>query len=136
MEGMAAWARRHFHALPRERTNVVCIDTVGSDRLLLLRGEGMLGIRDYSEPLHAFLSGCADDLGIDVFRELRFRNATDGLIALKAGYETAMLGSADAFKLPTDYHWPTDTADRVQYDTVADAARLCSEAIDRLAAAK
>ena len=132
MEGMSAYARRHFANLPRERTKVVCIDTVGSDKLLLLRGEGMLGIRDYSEPLHALLSGCADDLGIDVYPNLRFRNATDGLIALKAGFESAMLGSADAFKLPTNYHWPTDTADRVHYDTVADAARLCSEAIDRL----
>jgi hypothetical protein len=132
MEGMAAYAKRHFADLPRDRTKVVCIDTVGSDKLLLLLGEGMLGIRDYSQPFHAFLSGCADDLGIDVFPNLRFRNATDGLIALKAGFESAMLGSADPYKLPTNYHWPTDTADRVHYDTVADAARLCSEAIDRL----
>ena len=132
MEGMSAYARRHFADLPRERTKVICIDTVGSDKLLLLRGEGMLGIRDYSQPFHSFLTGCADDLGIDVFADLRFRNATDGLIALKAGYDTAMLGSADPFKLPTNYHWPTDTADRVHYDTVAEAARLCSEALDRL----
>ena len=132
MEGMSAYAKRHFAELPRERTKVVCVDTVGSDKLLLLRGEGMLGIRDYSEPFHSFLTGCARDLGIDVFENLRFRNATDGLIALKAGFESAMLGSADPYKLPTNYHWPTDTADRVHYDTVADAARLCSEAIDRL----
>ena len=40
---------------------------------------------------------------------LRLRNATDGLIALRAGYPTVTLGSVDEFKIPTNYHWPTDT---------------------------
>jgi hypothetical protein len=132
MEGMVRYAERHFSELPRERTKVICVDTVGSPKLLLLRGEGMLGIRDYSQEFHGFLMGCAGELGLDVFSELRFRNATDGLIALKAGFEAAMLGSADEFKLPTNYHWPTDTADRVDYSTVADAARLCARAIQKL----
>jgi hypothetical protein len=132
MEGMAAYARRHFHELPRERTRVICVDTVGSPELILLKGEGMLGIRDYSEPFHAFLMRCAGELGIDVHPDLRFRNATDGLIALKAGFDAAMLGSVDEYKIPTDYHWPTDTADRVDYGSVADSARLCALAIERI----
>jgi hypothetical protein len=132
MEGMVRYAERHFSELPRERTKFICVDTVGSPKLLLLRGEGMLGIRDYSEPFHSYLMGCAGELGIDVYADLRFRNATDGLIPLKAGFEAAMLGSADEFKLPTNYHWPTDTADRVDYSTVADAARLCAKAIETL----
>ncbi len=132
MEGMVRYAQRHYGELPRERTKVICIDTVGSPKLLLLLGEGMLGIRDYSQPFHAFLMDCALELGLDVYDELRFRNATDGLIALKAGFEAAMLGSADEFKLPTNYHWPTDTADRVDYSTVAEAARLCARAVERI----
>jgi hypothetical protein len=132
MEGMVRYADRHFAELPRERTKVICLDTVGSPKLLLLRGEGMLGIRDYSEPFHAFLMDCSRDLGLDVHADLRFRNATDGLIALKAGFDAAMIGSVDEFKFPTNYHWPTDTADRVNYSTVADAARLCARAIERL----
>jgi hypothetical protein len=132
MEGMVRYAERHFPELPRERTKVICIDTVGSPKLLLLLGEGMLGIRDYSQPFHSFLMDCARELDVDVYDELRFRNATDGLIALKGGFEAAMLGSADEFKLPTNYHWPTDTADRVDYSTVAEAARLCARAIERL----
>ena len=35
-----------------------------------------------------------------------------------------MFGSVDDFKLPTNYHWPTDTPDNVDYGTVADCARL------------
>ena len=132
MEGMVRYAERHFPELPRERTRTICVDTVGSPKLLLLLGEGMLGIREYSKDFHSFLVSCARELEIDVFDELRFRNATDGLIPLKAGFEAAMLGSADELKLPTNYHWPTDTADRVDYSTVADAARLCARAIEKL----
>ncbi len=132
MEGMVRYAERHYAELPRDRTKVICVDTVGSPKLLLLLGEGMLGIRDYSPGLFAFLMECAGELGIDVHDTLRFRNATDGLIALKAGFDAAMLGSVDEYKIPTNYHWPTDTADRVDYSTVADAARLCARAIERV----
>ncbi|HEV2076069.1 MAG TPA: M28 family peptidase [Thermoleophilaceae bacterium] len=125
MEGMAAYARRHFPSLAPDRTSVICVDTVGSPRLTLLEGEGMLGIRDYPPELTGLVQGCAERLEIPLLRGLRFRNATDGVVALRAGYPSAMLGSVDRFRLPTDYHWPTDTPDNVDYGSVADAARLC-----------
>ena len=65
--------------------------------------------------------------------ELRFRSATDGIVALKAGYPTAAIASVDKYKAPTHYHWPTDTADNVHYRQVADAARLCEAVVLRLA---
>src|SRR4051812_29563884 len=132
LDGMKAFARRHFAELPRDRTRFVCVDTVGSPHLLLLEGEGMLGIGEYDKPLLRLLRSCADELGVFVFPELRFRNATDGVVAMNAGYPAAMLGSADRFKIPTDYHWPTDTADRVDYGTVAEAARVLARALERL----
>jgi hypothetical protein len=133
-EGMIAFAERHFHELPRERTKVICLDTVGSPKLVVLRGEGMLGVKDYSPEMHALFTSCAAELGIGVYEKIRFRNATDGIIALNAGYEAAMIASADEYRIGTDYHWPTDTADRIDYGTVADAARLCALAIERIAA--
>ena len=47
MEGMQAFARRHFGDLPRERTTFLCLDTVGSPHLLALEGEGMVWMNDY-----------------------------------------------------------------------------------------
>jgi hypothetical protein len=134
MEGMEGFARRHFQLLPRERTWFVCLDTVGSPHLLLLEGEGMLGVREYRKQFLELIDGCAEKLGIFVWPGLRFRNATDALLALKAGYPAAMLGSGDGYKFPTHYHWPTDTPDNVHYGTVADAARLCLAVAERLAA--
>ena len=61
MEGMQAFARRHFHRLPRDRTLVVCVDTVGSPELVLLEGEGMLRMREYPEELKALVAGCAEE---------------------------------------------------------------------------
>jgi hypothetical protein len=131
-EGMNAFAARHFPSLRRDRTHVFCLDTLGSPRLALIEGEGMLRVKDYPEEVRRLVQSCADEAGVDLFRGLRFRNATDGVVALRAGYACASLGSVDEFKVPTDYHWPTDTAERVDYGRVAAAARLCLRLVDRL----
>lgn len=128
MEGMQAYARRHFSSLPRERTRVICVDTVGSPRLLALEGEGMLWMNEYPKDVLAEVKREADALGIDLVANLRLRNATDGLIALRAGYPTVTIGSVDEYKIPTHYHWPTDTPQNLDLSTVADCARL----VDRL----
>ncbi|HST38938.1 MAG TPA: M28 family peptidase [Conexibacter sp.] len=134
MEGMHAFARRHFASLPQERTHVVCVDTVGSPELTLIEGEGMLRMREYPEPFKQLVSEAATDSGVHLRRGLRFRNATDGLIALKAGYPTAMIGSVTPNKVPSNYHWPTDTAENVDHGTVDDAVTLCTAIVRRLAA--
>ncbi len=131
MEGMQAFGRRHFKNLRKERTQVICIDTVGSPHLLALEGEGMVWMNEYPKDLLARAKDIARELDIEVLGNLRLRNATDGLIALRAGYPTVTFGSVDEFKIPTNYHWPTDTADRVDYGTVADMARLTRELIVR-----
>ena len=131
MEGMQAFGRRHFGELPRERTQVICLDTVGSPHLLALEGEGMVWMNEYPKDLIARANDAARDLDIELLGNLRLRNATDGLISLRAGYPTVTFGSVDDFKIPTNYHWPTDTADRVDYGTVADMARLARELILR-----
>ena len=133
MEGMRAFAERHFPELPRERTTFVCVDTLGSPDLLALEAEGMLRLRPYPRDLIELVHECAGGLGIFVHRRLRFRNATDGVIALIGGYPTITLGSVDEFKVPTDYHWPTDVPENVDYGTLEDGARLCWAILNRLA---
>jgi hypothetical protein len=133
MEGMQGYARRHLDRMDPATTHVICIDTVGSPELMELEGEGMLKMRDYPQDFKDLVSECADEQGIRLHRGLRFRNATDGLLALKRGFPTVMLGSLNKYKLPDNYHWPTDTADRVNYGTVNDAVRLVEAVVRRLA---
>ncbi len=134
MEGMQGFARRHFKDLPVDRTHVVCIDTVGSPELLSLEGEGMLWMRNYDAAFKAMLSDVAAERSITLHRGMRFRNATDGLLALKAGYPSVMIGSMNEYHLPSNYHWPTDVADNCNFETVADCVRLCDGLVRRLAA--
>jgi peptidase M28-like protein len=133
MEGMRGFARRHFPSLPPESTEIVCLDSVGSPELILIEGEGMLRMRDYTPELRDRIAGVAARAGVHLRRRLRLGLATDGLIALKAGYPSAALGSVTRYKLPLNYHSPSDTADALVYETVRDAAVLC-EALVREAA--
>jgi hypothetical protein len=132
MEGMRGFMRRHSAALPRDRTFVLGLDTLGSPHITAIRGEGMLRMRDYPKPALDLVDSVAADLGVWLFPNLRLRNATDALIALKAGYTCACLGSVTDYKAPANYHWPSDTADNVDYDTFADAVRLTEGIVRRL----
>ena len=129
MEGMQAFARRHFAELATDRTRVICVDTVGSPRLLALEGEGMVWMNEYPKDLLAEVAHHAAELGIELVPGLRLRNATDGLIALRAGYPTVTFGSVDELKIPTNYHWPTDLPENVDHSTVSDCARLVERLI-------
>jgi hypothetical protein len=135
MEGMQAFARRHFPSLDPGCTHVVCVDTVGSPELALIEGEGMLRMQDYPDDFKDLVEACARTTGVPLRRGLRLRNATDGLIALRAGYPSAAIGSVNEYKVPANYHWPTDTAANVDHTTVEEAVVLCTAIARRLAEA-
>ena len=131
-EGMGLFMDRHGHELPRDGTFFLCLDTIGSPTLTVLRGEGMLAMRDYPPRSVELIDSEAERLGIELVPNLRLRNATDGVFPLNAGYECVSVCSVNELKNPSNYHWPTDTADNVDYDTVADAIRLAEGVVRRL----
>jgi hypothetical protein len=131
-EGMKAFGERHFAALPRDSTFFLCVDTLGSPTLNVLRGEGFLKMHEYPPRALALIDGLADELGIETVPNLRLRNGTDGLEALAAGYPTVTLCSVTHLKQPANYHWPTDVPENVDYGTLADAIRLTEALIRRL----
>ena len=129
MEGMRGFARRHFPSLPRESTRFICLESLGSPELIVIEGEGMLRMRDYPHESREFLAGCGDRAGVPLRRGLRLGFATDGLIALLAGYPCATLASVNAYKFTANYHQPYDTADRVVWESVAGAVSVCREVV-------
>lgn len=131
-EGMKAFGERHFPSLPRESTFFLCLESLGSPHLLVLRGEGFLRMREYPPRALALMDELAEELGIWLYPNLRLRNGTDGMEPLAAGYETAVLGSCNDLKQPAHYHWPDDVADNVDFETVADAVKLSEAAVRRL----
>ncbi len=131
-EGMKAFGDRHFAELPTDGTFFLCVETVGSPHLNVLRGEGFLRMHEYPPAALALVDGLAEQMGIWLYPNLRLRNGTDGLEALAAGYPTAVLASCTDLKQPANYHWPTDVPENVDYDTLADAIRLSEAVIHHL----
>jgi Peptidase family M28 len=131
-EGMGLFMDRHGHELPVDRTFFLSLDTIGSPNLCVLRGEGMLQMREYPAPALDLVDSTAEDLGIELVPNLRLRNATDGIFPLAAGYQCVSVCSCNEFKNPSNYHWPTDTPENVHLDTLADGVRLSEGVIRRL----
>src|SRR5215208_3162530 len=133
MEGMRRFMERWSPQLPKDRTTVVCLETLGCPRLALIEGEGMAWMTDYPQATRDLVADVADDAGIALVRGLRTRAATDGLIALRAGYPSALLASVDQRNIPSHWHCACDVADNVDFDTVAQATALCTALVRRLA---
>jgi Peptidase family M28 len=125
MEGMQAFGRRHFPALDRETTEFVCIECVGSPNLCVVEAEGMLRMRHYTESSREALARAGAQAGVELTRGLRTVAATDGLIALRAGYPSCLLGGVDETKFPAEYHWPSDTPDNLDWQSVEGAVEVC-----------
>jgi hypothetical protein len=131
-EGIKAFGERHFGELPRESTFFLCLESLGSPHLLVLRGEGFLKMHEYPRRALALMDGLAEELGIWLYPNLRLHNGTDGLEPLAAGYEAAALCACNDLKQPAYYHWPNDVSANVDLGTVAEGIRLSEAAVRRL----
>ncbi len=132
-EGMQAFGRRHFASLDRNRTEFLCLECLGGPTLIVLEGEGMLKMRDYPLSMREALAASAADAGVEIGRGLRTVAATDGLIALRAGYPVVTLASVDTTKLPLNYHWPSDVPEALHRDTIVNAIDVCDQFLRRRA---
>jgi Zn-dependent M28 family amino/carboxypeptidase len=132
MEGMRAFAEHHFGSLRLESTYVLCVDAVGSPHLVLVEAEGMLEVRHYDQTFKDLIARCASEAEIPLIRGYTMRLGTDGYIALRHGLPAACLMSVDDKGVCANYHWPTDTPDRVDYRTLEHTVALCEAVVRRL----
>jgi acetylornithine deacetylase/succinyl-diaminopimelate desuccinylase-like protein len=131
MEGMQAFGRRHFGELDRRTTEFVCLECVGSPDLCVVEAEGMLRMRHYTDGSRERLARAGEQAGTPLIRGLRTVAATDALIALRAGYPSCTLGGVDETKFPSNYHWPTDTPDNLDWSSVEGAVEICLRYLGR-----
>jgi acetylornithine deacetylase/succinyl-diaminopimelate desuccinylase-like protein len=126
-EGMQAFGERHFASLDRDQTEFLCLECLGGEHLIVLEGEGMLKMRDYTSHTREALADAAARAGVSVRRGIQTVAATDAIIALRAGYPTATLAAIEHTKLPLNYHWPNDTPDNLRWGTIEDAIAVSEE---------
>jgi len=118
MEGMQGFIRRHRATLDPAHTTVLCLECLGSPTLTLVEAEGMLRMRFYNDAAREQLAGAAQAVGVELVRGLRTVAATDALVALRRGYRAVTLASIDASKFPSNYHWPSDTPENLDWSTI------------------
>jgi acetylornithine deacetylase/succinyl-diaminopimelate desuccinylase-like protein len=130
-EGMQAFVERHRDELDPRATEVLCLECLGGPRLIVLEGEGMLRMRDYTPDMREALADAAARAGVEVARGVQTVGASDAIIALRAGYPAATLASVDFTHLPTNYHWPTDTPDGLHWETIEGAIAVLEQFLRR-----
>jgi Peptidase family M28 len=132
MEGMRGFVARHAGELARERTRFVVLECVGGPEAIVLEGEGMLQMHDYTPEVRDWLAACGERAGHPLRRRLRSGFATDALISLNAGYPTGVLAAIDEYKMAPNYHSQRDVAANVSFGTVAALTEVCLEAVRSL----
>ena len=123
-DGIRAFMDRHASELDRDATSFLCIDTVGSPRLIMLEGEGPGWMEEYDPELRETVARVAERDGLALERDFRARASTDAIIPQRHGYRIANLSSVNEYNYLSNYHLPTDTAENVNYETVAEAAKV------------
>jgi acetylornithine deacetylase/succinyl-diaminopimelate desuccinylase-like protein len=126
-EGMQAFGERHFSDLDPAQTEFLCLECLGGETLIVLEGEGMLRMRDYTSRTREALADAAARAGVQIQRGIQTVAATDAIIALRAGYPTVTLAAIEATKLPLNYHWPNDTPENLHWETIEDAIAVSEE---------
>jgi len=133
-EGMSGFVARHGAELDPSRTELLCLECLGGARLIVVEGEGMLRMRDYSPAMCDALAAAADQAGVSIERGAKTVAATDALVALRAGYPVVTLASMEDTKLPLNYHWPNDVPENLRWPTIERAIDV-SEQFVRMRAA-
>ena len=132
--GVYGFVERHLKPLDPSQTWVLNLDTLGSPRLILVEGEGPVVMEDYCGPeFRDLVARVADDVGVELRRNMRARTSTDAVVPSHAGYPTASIVSMTAWKGLSNYHKPTDTPENVDYGTVEQAAVLAEAVVRELA---
>jgi hypothetical protein len=93
-------------------------------------------MRDYPAHARDALANAAQQAGVALKRNLRTVAATDALIALRAGYSVALLASVDYTHLPSNYHWPSDNPDNLDWETIGQAVAVTEQFVRDAAGAQ
>jgi hypothetical protein len=123
MGGMAAWMR--MCELDPARTLVLGLDTLGAGEPAVLAAEGPPRRQRYRPEDLDWADRGAALAGLPPPRRFTIGAWTDPVLALMAGLPTVSLVSLRGSGF-TNYHLPTDTPDRVDWDSVERCVRLAA----------
>ncbi|HUS17114.1 MAG TPA: M28 family peptidase, partial [Chloroflexia bacterium] len=132
--GMHQFLARHGGELNSAETLFLNVDTVGAGMLTLINQEGPLW------PLLADAELLEQATRVALQRRLHFQTQayhtlpTDAQVPMARGYRALTLMAMDDHGRLPNWHWPTDTWDRVDPETMESALQLVVTLVRRLGA--
>lgn len=117
----------------RERTLFINLDNLGAGQFHYLTGEGMLRVYPYCHRLVRAAALVGEEYPGRVTPRPNLLLPTDGLIPLVQGYRTITFIAMDAGGQLPDYHWYTDTYDRIDRELLALEQAYLTAYVNRLA---
>ena len=134
MGGMLDWLRAEGAGLDRGSTLVLGLDTLGCGEPIVARAEGSIVPWRYRAEDLDWADRGAARAGLPEPRRVQLGGWTDPLVAVHAGLPALSVLSAKGSWF-TNYHVPTDTPDRVSWDSVERCLRLAAGIAEEWAAA-
>lgn len=126
MGGMAAFLRGAGAGLDPARTLVLSLDTLGSGTPLVASGEATLLEHRYREEDLALAEAGAARAGVPPPQRWRVGAWTDAILARFAGLPAVSLLSVGPDGVYPNWHLPTDTPDRVDWDCLEHCTRIAA----------
>ena len=130
---MRAWLRAEGAGLDPERTLVLGMDTLGAGEPAVVREEGPFRPERYRPLDLERADRGAKRAGLRRPRRMRLGAWTDPILAVHAGLPAVSIVSVNGSAF-TNYHLPTDTPDRVDWDSVEACLRLAAGVAEDFAA--
>lgn len=134
MGGMAAFLAAHGDTLDRASTFVLGLDTLGAGEPIVARAEGVLLPHRYDDGDNDLVDAAARRAGLQPPQRWRIGAYTDPILARFAGLRAVSLLSVAPDGRYSDYHLPTDTAERVDWRSVARCLALAEATARELVA--
>ena len=135
MGGMAAWLRSdEARALDPQRTLVLGLDTLGAGEPVVLAAEGPPRRQRYRAADLAWADAGAERAGLPRPRRFTIGGWTDPVLALDRGLPAISLLSVRGSGF-TNYHLPSDTPERVDWESVDACVALARATAEAWAAA-
>jgi hypothetical protein len=112
-------------------TMFINLDNLGGGKLHYLLGEGMLAFRPYGPSLTALAEQMASEYAGQVHPKKNLLLPTDGMVPSRAGYQAiTFIAFDDDGNLP-NYHWYTDTIDRIDRELLYFTETFIHQYVDR-----
>ena len=123
---MQEWLEKHKGELDRERTVFLNIDMAGTGTVRWIEKEGLVMSLRYHPTLIELCKEIGDGRG------MISRHATDALVPRSAGFPAITITSRNALDYAPHWHQETDTADRIDLDSLERTYAFCGALLERL----